>query len=534
MLGFVVVAYLVNIRLAVALNDWNGRFYDALQIVDVEKIYAALIDFVFLCSLIIVVLVTANYVKLRAALMVRRDLTFILFEQWLSPESTHYRLRESEHEPDNPDQRIAEDVREVVSLTLNLSLSLFNSLLTIGSFSVILWNLSGSITLFGIRIPGYMFWICLIYTALETLITHLIGRRLKRLHYESQHREADLRASLIEKRNYADAIAGIGGERAAKSELRQKFSSLLAVLVDSVKTQRNLDFFSVGVGQITHLTPVFFSLPHLLAGTIQLGGLMQIRGAFVDVARSLSWIAMSYPELAKLFAAYERLNRLQRRIFEVRVCTTGLAQKIKKGRYGIDAKISLCVPGENIGRVLDVELSVGKGEFAILSGASGTGKSTLLKTFAGFNPAFSGEIHRSEHFVWLPQKVYLFNACIKANLAYPSLKDELNDHDAVRILTLVGLGHLVPRLNEENSWQNILSGGEQQRLLLSRAILQRPQLLLVDEMTSALDRSASVEMVRIIKRELPHTAILFVTHQQELYAEADRIYSIESYYGKTR
>ena len=275
--GIVLGAYVVNIRLAILYNDWNGRFFDALQKVDQEGIYQELFYFIGLAAAIIVLLVWAGYLKDRLILALRRDVTEIFFARWLSPRSAHYLLRESGKEPDNPDQRITEDVRSMTSLAVNLFISLFDSVLTIGSCSLILWNLSGSITLFGITIPGYMFWVCLIYTAVATFFTHLIGRKLKSFNMEAQHMEANLRSALMEKRRNGAAIAGSHAEAAEERGLRDRFSDLLQVLIALIKKQRDLDLFTVGIGQFTHLAPIFFSLPSFFSGAIQLGGVMQMR-----------------------------------------------------------------------------------------------------------------------------------------------------------------------------------------------------------------------------------------------------------------
>lgn len=154
--------------------------------------------FIGLAAVIIVLLVWAGYVKDRLALALRRDLTQIFFKRWLSPESAHYLLRESGREPDNPDQRVTEDVRQLVNLSVDLLVSFYDAMLTIGSFSVILWQLSGSAEVFGITIPGYMFWVCILYTIVATWITHLIGHKLKGLNINAQHMEANLRAALME------------------------------------------------------------------------------------------------------------------------------------------------------------------------------------------------------------------------------------------------------------------------------------------------------------------------------------------------
>lgn len=530
MLAFVVAASAVNVRLSVELNTWNGQFYNALQKVDVPKIYDALGDFVVLVAAIVVVIVCAAYVRKRCELVMRRDLTFLMFEQWLSKDSMMYRLRESIHEPDNPDQRIAEDIRDLVDLSVSLSLSLFSSVLTIGSFSVILWNLSGSISVFGVDIPGYMFWVCLIYTAVETLVTHLLGRRLKHLNYEGQHREADLRTSLIEKRLYADAIAGVHGEHADKTSLKKKFNDLMGLLVQKIKTERNMDFFTVSLNQVTSLTPIFFALPSLFAGTIQLGGLIQIRQAFVRVDRSLSWFARFYGSLARLMATYDRLSRLQHRIAQVEQARKALSDRIDQTTEGLDADIAIRIPNRNRNRPLNVTMTVNPGEFVALTGASGLGKSTLLRTFAGFNDQFEGKLARTSSFMWLPQKGYLFKASLMANITYPSLPDAFGEAQVTSVLKDVGLEYLINSLHEERQWDDCLSGGEQQRVLLTRALLHQPKLLMIDEMTSALDSASAHRMVRLLKERLPQTAILFITHQEEVRGEAHRTYSMNDYY----
>ena len=196
--ALVLAAYAVNIKLAVLYNDWNGRFFNALQAVNKAAIFRELFYFIGLAAAIIILLVWAGYIKDRLMLAMRRDLTEVFFKRWLSPQSAHYLLRESGEEPDNPDQRIAEDVRLVVSLSVSLAVSLYDSLLTVGSFSVILWQLSGSAEVWGFTIPGYMFWVSVLYTIVASGLTHLIGRKLKPLNINAQHMEANLRAALME------------------------------------------------------------------------------------------------------------------------------------------------------------------------------------------------------------------------------------------------------------------------------------------------------------------------------------------------
>jgi len=536
--ALVLAAYAVNIKLAVLYNDWNGRFFNALQAVNKAAIFRELFYFIGLAAAIIILLVWAGYIKDRLMLALRRDLTEVFFKRWLSPQSAHYLLRESGEEPDNPDQRIAEDVRLVVSLSVSLAVSLYDSLLTVGSFSVILWQLSGSAEVWGFTIPGYMFWVCVLYTFVASGLTHLIGRKLKPLNINAQHMEANLRAALMEKRRHADAIAGAHAESVEEASLSERFHQLLRVLIALVKRKRDLNLFTVGIGQFTHLAPIFFALPSFLAGVIQLGGLMQIRGAFNDVAWSLSWIIMSYEELAALAAAYERLERLESGLTQAdhtRRQIQAHNSADSKRSAGLSADILLKIPRGKIPRgkaaalnaEIPVSFSLKPGSLAIIAGPSGIGKTTLLRVLAGFSESFTGCIRCGGSVLWMPQTPYLPKGELFDALAYPKAPDELTDERAAALLSKARLTHLTDKLRESADWSTVLSGGEVQRLSLLRALIAKPDVLLLDEMTSGLDPVNAREMIELLGKELPHTVIVLVTHQAFLYPLADQIIQLK-------
>ena len=539
--ALVLAAYAVNIKLAVLYNDWNGRFFNALQAVNKAAIFGELFYFIGLAAAIIILLVWAGYIKDRLMLALRRDLTEVFFKRWLSPQSAHYLLRESGKEPDNPDQRIAEDVRLVVSLSVSLAVSLYDSLLTVGSFSVILWQLSGSAEVWGFTIPGYMFWVCVFYTIVASGLTHLIGRKLKPLNINAQHMEANLRAALMEKRRHADAIAGAHAESVEEASLSERFHQLLRVLIALVKRKRDLNLFTVGIGQFTHLAPIFFALPSFLAGVIQLGGLMQIRGAFNDVARSLSWIIMSYEELAALAAAYERLERLESGLTQAdhtRRQIQALNSADSKRSDGLSADILLKIPrgrAAALNAEIPVSFSLKPGSLAIITGPSGIGKTTLLRVLAGFSESFTGCIRCGGSVLWMPQTPYLPKGELFDALAYPKAPDELTDERAAALLSKARLTHLTEKFRESADWSTVLSGGEVQRLSLLRALIAKPDVLLLDEMTSGLDPVNAREMIELLGKELPHAVIVLVTHQAFLYPLADQIIQLkgEECYGES-
>ena len=357
----------------------------------------------------------------------------------------------------------------------------------------------------------------------------MIGRPLKRLNFDAEHAEAELRWRFIEKRRHADAIAGTAGERMESANLRKRFNVLLDILIRLVKKQRDLDFFTVGLGQVTHLAPIFFALPAFLSGAVQLGGLMQIRGAFTDVARSFAWFIFAYDDLAALAATTERLSKLLDEIERADAAREANAERIEpiepSANIVLAADLAFKTPSSDRPRA--VRLKLKPGEAAAVVGPSGIGKSTMLKLLAGFYSHYDGRVQLQRHanVIWLPQKPYLLKGTLLENLAYPAPAESV-DRDAIAAdLASIGLASLIPRLDDEADWLNLLSGGETQRVVLLRAARRTPDLLLLDEATSALDSDAAKAAAAFIKKQLPNAAIVFVTHQLALLDAADYIVS---------
>lgn len=500
-----------GVEAALWLNAWNGRFFDALAAVDRAKIVKELVTFVGIVSVVILVLVATSYVQDRLVIKVRRELTERMIARWLSDASAHYRLSLQGTEPDNPDQRILEDTGDFAALSINLLMSAYESLLTLIGFSAILWSLSTPLIVGEWTIPGYMLWACVLYTVLGTWLTHLIGRPLKRLNVEAQHREADLRFAFIEKRRHGDAVAGAKGEAFERRKLTAGLHHLTDLLIRRAKKSRDLDLFTVGLGQITHLTPLLLGLPSLFAGTIALGGLMQLRGAFADVARALSWVILSYDQLAHFAAVCARLNGLLTALeaADREAAEKAEGRKSAETAQGLRARVAVAIPD---GRVLRADVSGAPGETVFLTGPSGTGKSTFLRTVAGFGEA-DGELSVDPSLAWVPQAPYLFVGTLRENLLYGADAGEAGDPRLWDLLDAFGLSGLKGRLLEVCDWRTRLSGGEAQRVVLIRSVLARPKVLLLDEATSALDPALADAVLRTLEAELPETLILAVTHQ---------------------
>lgn len=505
----------------VKMNMWNGDFYNALQQLDGQALYGLLRYFVVLVSGLIFVVVMGNYLKQMLIIRWRKGMTELVLGRWLSPNSKHYMLRLASQEPDNPDQRIAEDIRLLIESTLNLLVSFLHSILTLVSFATILWTLSGSLSFRFVdndwTIPGYMFWACIIYTIIGIALTQWIGFPLRRLNMDKQRREADYRSALINCRQHGDAIAGQRGETQDRKELMQRFGKIIGNWNQLIRCERNLAFYTVGYQQVTALAPVLLALPKFLAGEIMLGGLMQLRQAFSSVATSLGWFIFAYKEIAAWQATVSRLYN-----FVILLENDKTADvSINEDQPILNATLKVTT-ADNRTLIENIHLTAKQGELTLISGRSGIGKSTLLRTLSGHWPFFEGQIERTDNLMWIPQRLYLPISRLDTLLAYPQDTGQFTEADFKSVLSQVGLEKLHYQLSLDTDWNNRLSGGEQQRIMFARLLLNRPKLLLLDETTSALDETSALELLKLLKTKLHDSAIVLVSHQRFLSQIAEQ------------
>ncbi|AVX40558.1 ABC transporter ATP-binding protein/permease [Yersinia massiliensis] len=511
----------------VQLNQWNGEFYNALQQLNSQALYRLLQHFILLVSALILVVVFADYLKQRLIMRWRIGMTEHILARWLSHKGQHYALKINALVPDNPDQRIAEDVRLLIESSLRLLITFLHSLLTLISFATILWQLSGSISFslaqHSFTLPGYMFWVCIIYTLIGIGLTHWIGYPLRQLNMDRQRREADYRSGLIARREASDAIAGQRGEYHERGALLQRFRAVADNWYQLIRYEKNLSFFTVGYQQLSALAPIFFALPKFLAGELLLGGLMQIRQSFAQVAGALGWFIFSYREIAAWQATVTRLYN-----FVVLLDAEPISpvESAPEGSVPLRATLDLHnAQGEVL--LSDIEITATAGSLTLIQGRSGIGKSTLLRALSGHWPHYQGRIQRSDSVSWLPQRLYLPHERLDDLLAYPAQRSDFSEAQFQQVLAQVGLPQLNYQLALSIDWQQRLSGGEQQRLMFARLLLNKPRLILLDETTSALDAVSAAQLLRLLRQQLPDSAVLLVSHQTFLAEIADQQYCLD-------
>lgn len=523
LLAAVVGLTLAMVYMNVLFNDWYNLFYNALQEKNKEAFFRLLGRFTVLAAIYIAMAVYAFYLNQMLQIRWRRWLTEDYLRQWLA-ERTYYRMQLTGNPADNPDQRIAEDFKLFVDDTLSLSLGFLNAVVTLGSFVGILWGLSGPLAIpyngGEIVIPGYMVWAALLYAIAGTWLTHRIGKALIGLNFNQQRFEADFRFSLVRFRENTEGVALYNGEQDELRSFRSRFGNVVDNWWRIMKRQKILNSFTIGYNQLAVIFPFLVAGNRYFAGTIQLGGLMQISNAFGQVQNSLSWFIGAYNNFASWKATADRLlgfhYAIEREREEMRQAS-GVEQVQDAGQDLVIDNIALNLPGGQ-SLVAASSATIKPGESLLIRGPSGSGKSTLFRAIAGIWPFGAGRIRVPANFrvLFLPQRPYLPIGTVRQVVAYPTREADFSDERIAEVLTAVGLPQLTGRLDEHQHWALQLSPGEQQRVAFARALLQKPAWLFLDEATSALDEAAEAKLYELLKARLPDTTIISIGHRPAL------------------
>jgi putative ATP-binding cassette transporter len=520
LLAVIVGMSLGIVYLNVLFNEWNNLFYNSLQEKNIQAFFRLFGRFAILASMFIIVAVYQIYLRQMLQIRWRRWLTQRYAQRWLTPHNA-YRLRFENGLTDNPDQRISEDINGFVEQTLSLTLGFLESVVSLASFSVILWNLSGDIHILNLPIPGSMLWAALVYAGLGSLLTHFIGRPLIRLNFFQQRYEADFRYNLVRVRENAEAIGLYGGEEQEGRGLRERFGHVVANWWGIMRRQKRLTWFSAGYSQAAVIFPFLVAAPRYFSGAIHLGGLMQTVSAFGHVQSALSWFIDAYTRLAEWKATVDRLTGFEAALEDMTAHSgEGLTREPAPAGEGLTLRHARIGLPDGSTLLTDAALTLAPGQRVMLAGPSGCGKSTLFRAIGGLWPYAAGSLALPEHerTLFLPQRPYLPIASLAAAVAYPDAPEAYGAAKIAAVLAECGLPHLTDRLGEERHWSQELSVGEQQRLAFARAMLLKPRWLFCDEATSALDEASEKALYALLVERLPETAILSIAHRPALSA----------------
>jgi vitamin B12/bleomycin/antimicrobial peptide transport system ATP-binding/permease protein len=515
---------LMLVWLEVQFNFWNNDFYNTLQDKDAAEFFRQLGKFGLLALTYIVTAVYRLYFLQMLTIEWRTWLTEHFLDNWMKDQA-YYRMQLLDRGTDNPDQRIAEDLRLFVDFTLSLSLGLLSAVVTLITFLGILWTLSGSIEVFGYSIPGYMVWVALVYATVGTWLTHIIGRALIGLDFNQQRYEADFRFSLVRLRENSEGVALYRGEGEELGRFRERFGAVIANWWALMRKQKQLGWFTSFYAQLAIIFPYVVVAPRYFSGQMQLGGIFQTASAFGNVQGSLSWFINAYTQYASWKATVDRLIGFSASIERVRA----EAQQIDGDRLEAPGKsialedVEIKLP-QGAPLLSETSVEIKPGEDVLLTGPSGAGKSTFFRALAGIWPYWKGRIKlpQGAKLLFLPQKPYLPIGTLKHAVAYPGDPTRFSDDEVSSALKAVGLSRPGEDLERSENWAQVLSGGEQQRLAFARALLNKPDWLFLDEATAALPDEDQALLYKLLKERLPGTTLVSIGHRASLAEYHDK------------
>jgi putative ATP-binding cassette transporter len=511
-LASILLLSIAAVRLNVLLSYWNNAFYDSLQAMKASAFWFSMRLFVVLATLHIGRVLVSYLVTQAFDIRWRTWFNERLTSDWFEG-SAYYRAQFLASPQDNPDQRIQVDIDTFVTTSRTLAIGAVGAVVSLVEFTVILWGLSGPLAIAGVEVPRAMVVLVYLYVIVASVVAFRLGRPLISLSFMNEKLSADFRYALIRVREYAENIAFYRGEGVEKAGLAQRFAAVIRNVWAIVFRSMKFDGFNLAVSQGAVVFPFLMQAQRFFSGAIKLGDVMQTGQAFGQVQDALSFFRLSYDSFAQYRAVLDRLSgfvdgnaqsrELPRVDFEVQANALQIVD-LTVERPGGDSLLE------------DLNLTLRPGESLLIRGASGVGKTTLLRALAGLWPFAHGHVRgpSGDDALFLPQRPYLPQGSLRTALAYPS--KEIGGPRVSEVLQQVQLSHLENRLDQVADWSHILSLGEQQRLAFARVLLNRPLIVFLDEATSAMDEGLEHAMYRLIGQELPHCMLISIGHRSTL------------------
>jgi putative ATP-binding cassette transporter len=524
----VIAIALTNLGLAYRVNVWHRVTFDALEKRDSGIVFRQALIFFPLVLATVIMAASNTYSKMTLQREWRSWLNSHVLDQWLAS-GRYYQLNLLPGDHQNPEYRVAEDLRLSVDAPVDLVLGIFAALITAATFIGVLWFIGGELTVpIGstmLHIPGFLVITAFIYSALASGSTISIAHGFVVLSENKNQAEAEYRYALTRLREHGESIALLGGGAEEHATLTTAFAkvrrSWRAIMMQSVRTTI--------VGQASNglapIVPILLCAPKYVAGTMSLGEMMQAASAFVAVQMSFSWLVENYPRLAdwtasarrlaSLLVSLDRLERAERHHAAGRI----VRKESEDGSLRLrDLSVTL---DDGSAVVNEADIAITPGQRVLVVGESGTGKSTLVRAIAGLWPWGRGEILiRDDGLFFLPQQPYVPLGTLRHAATYPLSSDAVDDAVVRKTLEDVGLGHLLERLDDDGvtEWEHVLSGGEKQRLAFARVLMHRPSTIIMDEATAALDPLSQEGLMRLLLERLPQATVVSVAHRVELEA----------------
>ena len=520
LLAALLLMVLLEVRISVLNSFFYKGLYDSLQ----DRAAAAFWFFAGINSALVVCKIIHALADelLEQVFMIRwlEKLNAALTQSWLAHKN-YYRLHMRRHAPDNIDQRIQQDAQDFIASTAELVRGLISAIVSTIEFTVILWNLSGVLSVLGLEIPRGMVMFIYLFILFATATSVWIGLPLVKLNFQNEHFNGNYRYALVRVRDHAESIAFYNGEAAEGRNLRRHFAHIIRNRWQIVFRSLGLNGFNTGITQISNLLPLMLQAPRFFAGQVKIGDMHQTVQAFNRLQRALSFFRNSYKDFTAYQARLERLDGF----FQSMQNHLPYRQPQHEAENCILQADKLTLHRNN-GNILlsDVSFRAQSGDSLLIRGPSGCGKTSLLRALAGLWP-FGSSGHMAgparEHILFVPQRPYTPQGSLRRAICYPNIRPD--EHQLTAALEACRLGYLKEMLDTEDDWQHKLSPGELQRIAFVRILITRPRLVLLDEATAALDEETEAALYRLIRQELPDSIIVSIGHRSTLNAFHNQI-----------
>jgi vitamin B12/bleomycin/antimicrobial peptide transport system ATP-binding/permease protein len=515
---------LLNLAASYGMNVWHRVIFDALQASDSDTVLHLSMLYLPLLAGSVFLSVMQICARMTMQRRWRAWLNDRLLDRWLK-NGRHYQLDLMRGAHKNPEYRVADDVRIATEAPIDLATGLATAVLSAVTFIAVLWTIGGALTIHvagaALTIPGFLVVAAVLYAAAASGTMLVIGRRLIAVSEGKNQAEAEYRYLLTRLRENGEGIALLKGEDEERRGVDESFKTVLRTWRDVCIQSMRTTIVSQTSGYIAPILPIILCAPKFLDNAMTLGEVMQAASAFAIVQTALNWLVDNYPRLAEWAASARRVASLKASLAALERAETRCAGRIDRSE-GEDAAVRLrnvsVMHDDGTAVIETAEAAIMPGEKVLLTGRSGTGKSTLVRALAGAWPWGGGEIaiRADATLCVLPQRPYVPTGTLRRAVTYPDAAHSRNAEEIANVLELVELGHLAARLDEDAPWEKILSGGEKQRLAFARLFLQRPDIVVLDEATAALDTPTQDRLMQRLSQELAAATVVSIGHRPEL------------------